>query len=195
MIPQQKGRPVATQPATIDHPYLIRKGIRVPSENRVRQCRELLVLPVMDFKANLTSLQFIAPNANKRLLSGGRKRDCFIPVQGDIANPSKVVIYEGWATGCTLFEDEPESTILAAIDAGNLKPVAINARNRWPFAELVIAGDDDRKTPGNPGATKAKEAAIASDALLAFPQWPEGAPDTLTDFNDLVQWQRGAHHE
>jgi putative DNA primase/helicase len=40
----------------------------------------------------------------------------------------------------------------------------------------------------NPGATKAKAAAIASGALLALPQWPEDAPEHLTDFNDLAVW-------
>nr|VFJ67451.1 MAG: putative DNA primase/helicase [Candidatus Kentron sp. FM]VFJ69182.1 MAG: putative DNA primase/helicase [Candidatus Kentron sp. FM]VFK17966.1 MAG: putative DNA primase/helicase [Candidatus Kentron sp. FM] len=106
-----------------------------------------------------------------------------------------MIICEGWATGCTLAEDEPEALVLAAIDAGNLKAVAMEARHHWPSVERVIAGDDDRQTPGNPGATKARAAAIASGAVLAFPQWPEGAPDTLTDFNDLVQWARGAGHD
>ena len=65
------------------------------------------------------------------------------------------------------------------------------ARRRWPATEMVIAGDDDRRTPGNPGATRAKAAAIASDALLALPQWPADAPESLTDFNDLARWLAG----
>jgi len=104
----------ATQPATNAHPYLIRKGIRVLSESRVRQRGGLLVLPVMDFKGALTSLQFIGPDGNKRLLSGGRKQGCFIPIQGDISAPRdpdtfRIILCEGWATGCTLAEDEPET--------------------------------------------------------------------------------------
>jgi len=55
----------------------------------------------------------------------------------------------------------------------------------------VIAGDDDRRTVGNPGATRAKAAAIASGALLALPQWPKHTPDHLTDFNDLAVWLAG----
>lgn len=146
----------------------------------------------MDFSDRLTSLQFIAADGGKLLLSGGRKRGCFIPVAGDMADPTRVIICEGWATGCTLAEDEPAALALAAVDAGNLEPVALAARRRWPSAELVIAGDDDRLTAGNPGATKAKAAAIiASGALLALPQWPEDAPDHLTDFNDLAVWLAG----
>jgi putative DNA primase/helicase len=180
----------ASSRASDDHPYLIRKGI---TAHGARQLKGALALPVMRFASKLASLQFIDSNGNKRLLSGGRKRGCFIPVAGDMAGASRVIICEGWATGCTLAEDDPAALVLAAIDAGNLELVAVAARCRWPSAELVIAGDDDRLTAGNPGATKAKAAALAADALLALPQWPAGAPETLTDFNDLAHWlRRGA---
>ena len=175
-------------PAPGNHPYLIRKCIQ-PHDARLH--KGALTLPVMDFSGRLTSLQFIAADGGKLLLSGGRKRGCFIPVVGDMADPTRVIICEGWATGCTLAEDEPDALVLAAIDAGNLEPVALAARRRWPSAELVIAGDDDRLTAGNPGATKAKAAAIASGALLALPQWPKDAPERLTDFNDLAIWLAG----
>ncbi len=178
----------AATPAPGDHPYLIRKRIQ-PHGARIH--KGALVLPVTNFSDRLSSLQFIAADGVKLLLSGGRKRGCFIPMAGDRSNPSRVVICEGWATGCTLVEDEPAALVLAAIDAGNLEPVALSARHRWPAAELVIAGDDDRRTAGNPGATKAKAAAIASGALLALPQWPEDAPEHLTDFNDLAMWLAG----
>jgi len=178
----------ATTPAPGNHPYLIRKRIQ---PHGARLHRGVLTLPVMDVTGRLTNLQFIAADGSKRLLSGGRKRGCFIPVAGDIKNPACVIICEGWATGCTLAEDEPAVLVLAAIDAGNLKLVALSARRRWPSAELVIAGDDDRLTAGNPGATKAKAAAMASGALLALPQWPEDTPKHLNDFNDLAVWLAG----
>lgn len=174
----------ATTPHS-DHPYLVHKGIKT---HGARLYKDALVLPVMDFTEKLSSLQFIDANGNKRLLSGGRKRECYIPVAGDMIKPPRVIICEGWATGCTLAGDEPAALVLAAIDTGNLKPVAVAARSQWPSAQLVIAGDDDRLTAGNPGATRARVAAIASDALLALPQWPKGAPDHLSDFNDLAIW-------
>ena len=179
----------AATPAPGNHPYLIRKRIQ-PHGAKVH--KGALTLPVMDFAGKLTSLQFIAADGGKLLLSGGRKRGCFIPVSGSTENPARVIICEGWATGCTLAEDEPAALVLAAIDAGNLEPVALAACRRWPTAELVIAGDDDRQTAGNPGATKAKAAAIASGALLALPQWPKDSPEHLTDFNDLAVWLAGA---
>lgn len=178
----------AAKPVLSNFPYLTRKCIQ-PYNARIHA--GTLALPIVDFSATLTSLQFIDRDGNKRMLSGGRKRGCFIPVSGDQASPSRVVVCEGWATGCTLAEDEPNSLILAAIDAGNLEPVAVGARKRWPDADLVIAGDDDRQTEGNPGRTKAIAAAKASGALLAFPEWPKDAPDYLTDFNDLACYLSG----
>lgn len=178
----------AATPAPANHPYLVRKRIH-PHGARIHKGR--LVLPVMSFSDRLTSLQFIAADGGKLLLSGGRKQGCFISVAGEKENPVRVIVCEGWATGCTLVGDEPAAFVMAAIDAGNLEPVSLAARRRWPTAELVIAGDDDRLTAGNPGATKAKAAAIASGALLALPQWPEDAPEHMTDFNDLAVWFAG----
>ncbi len=172
-------------PAPTCHPYLVRKRIR---PHRARIYREALVLPVIDRAGTLSSLQFIAPDGGKRLLAGGRKQGCFIPVAGYAQAPAKIVVCEGWATGCTLAELFPSALVLAAIDAGNLLPVASMARCCWPTAKLIIAGDDDRRTPGNPGRTKAQATALAAKAELILPDWPPDAPDTLTDFNDLVTW-------
>ena len=174
--------------APASHPYLVRKRIQ-PHSARIH--KGALTLPIVELTGRLASLQFISTDGVKLLLSGGRKRGCFISVAGNMESPTRIIVCEGWATGCTLAEYEPAALVLAAIDAGNLKQVALASHLRWPSAELVIAGDDDRLTPGNPGATKAKDAAIASGALLALPQWPEDAPDHLTDFNDLVVWLTG----
>ena len=178
----------ATIPSPSNHPYLVLKRIQ---PHNARLHKGALTLPVIDLQANLTSLQFIAADGSKLLLTGGRKRGCFIPIKSDMDNPSRVIICEGWATGCTLAEHDTTALVLGAIDAGNLATVATLTRYRWPRAELVIAGDDDRLTDGNPGATKAKAAAIASRALLALPQWPDDAPEHLTDFNDLALWLAG----
>ena len=42
---------------------------------------------------------------------------------------------------------------------------------------------------GNPGRAAANAAAAAVGGQVAFPEWPEGAPDDLTDFNDLANWK------
>ena len=175
-------------PSPENHPYLLRKRIR---PHGARLHKNAVTLPVMDISGELNSLQFIGSDGTKLLLSGGRKRGCFIPVAGNLESAGRVVVCEGWATGCTLAEDDTNAAVVAAIDAGNLRPVALATRDRLPSAELVIAGDDDRATADNPGATKARAAAVAADALLALPQWPGGAPANLSDFNDLAAWLAG----
>ena len=174
-----------SSPASPKYPYLVRKRI---NPNVVKNYKGAIVLPIQDFFGKLTSLQFIRSDGSKRLLANGRKKGCFIPVSDGMKNPDRVIICEGWATGCTLLDDEPGSLVLAAIDAYNLESVAVAARCHWVTADILIAGDDDRLTPGNPGATKAKSAATASGARFVLPQWPEGAPDHLSDFNDLAIW-------
>lgn len=171
-----------------NHPYLVLKGIKA---NGALLYKRMLVLPIVDTIGRITSLQFIDSSGKKMMLSGGRKEGCFIVVQGNLMQPPNcIVITEGWATGVTLSEQIPTALVLAAIDAGNLKSVAMGARYCWPDAKIIIAGDDDRLTPGNPGATKAREAAIAADAAYILPQWPDDAPNSLSDFNDLAVWNK-----
>ena len=105
-----------------------------------------------------------------------------------------IVIAEGSATASTVATQFPGACVLAAIDAGNLEPVARAVRSRYPAVQIVVAADDDRLTPGNPGLTKAREAAAAVGGKLVRPVWPEGAPDDLTDFNDLAAWLMEAIH-
>lgn len=58
-------------------------------------------------------------------------------------------------------------------------------RTQFPRARLVLAGDDDRGTEGNPGKTKALDAAQAVGAETIFPPFPPGADGS--DWNDLAK--------
>jgi len=176
-----------SHPADPQYPYLLRKGT---DPCRARQQGRELLLPIVDFNGKVWSLQTIDEAGNKRLMAGGKKAGNFIVVDGP-DYPARVLICEGFSTGCTLAEIDPAALVLAAVDCGNLQAVATGARNRWPDADLIVCGDDDRTTPGNPGATAARAAALAAGARFALPDWPPGAPLHLSDFNDLHNWQRG----
>lgn len=174
------------KPAAPDHPYLVKKQVQ---PFRARQIGPALVLDIRDIRGELSSLQFIQPDGSKKLLSGGAKQERFIPVTGASGiEPETVLICEGWATGATLAASMPDALVLAAIDAGNLPAVAVATRQRWPACDLIVCGDDDRKTEGNPGATAARKAAELSAARVALPEWPKGCPVHLSDFNDLATW-------
>lgn len=173
-------------PATAEHGYLVRKGI---GPHNARLLGDRLVLPLIDFTGKMWSLQTIDAQGNKRLLAGGKKAGHFVIV-GGADYPKRVLVCEGWATGCTLAEQMPDCLVLVAIDAGNLPAVAKAARSHWPTLDMVICGDDDRQTKGNPGAKAAHDAAVAAHCRFALPEWPEDAPAHLSDFNDLASWQR-----
>lgn len=172
----------AAKPAQ-DHQYLTRKGIK-PHNARLDSYGNL-ILPVMDMQGQINSLQIIKPDGEKLFLTGGKIKGHFCPLRGSDENGS-VYIAEGFATAATVYEAlEGTKTVLTAFNAGNLQPVAQVVRVKYPDRKVVIAADFDHRTDGNPGLTKAREAAQAVNALLA---WPEFAPDDPgTDFNDLAQ--------
>lgn len=168
-----------------DHPYLIAKGVR---PHGLRQRGGELLVPLYS-SGVLVNLQRIAPDGGKRFLFGGRIKGTYSPL-GRITPGKPLCICEGWATGATLHESG--YTVACAMNAGNLKPVALALRGDYSDTEIIIAGDDDRLTDGNPGRTAANVAAIACGGLVTFPEWPADAPMTLSDFNDLAAWSR--HH-
>lgn len=59
--------------------------------------------------------------------------------------------------------------------------------SKYPKLRLILAADDDAFTDGNPGITKATEAARAVGGYLTKPNFGEQRGDKDTDFNDLHQ--------
>lgn len=167
------------------HAYLIAKGVR---PHGLRQRGDTLLVPLYAGGV-LVNLQRIAPDGGKRFLFGGRIKGTYSPL-GRITPGKPLCICEGWATGATLHESG--YTVACAMNAGNLKPVALALRAEYHTIEIIIAGDDDRMTKGNPGRTAATTAAIAVGAEVCFPEWPDSAPLELSDHNDLMCW-RGKH--
>ncbi|WP_199287801.1 toprim domain-containing protein [Kushneria phosphatilytica] len=176
----------SARPAASTHPYLIDRG--VPAYNLRQSKRGWLLVPLYH-QGELVNVQSIMPNGGKRFLKGGRVQGCYAPI-GEPRPFGKLFICEGWATGATLHRLTGEP-VVCAMHAGNLAAVARAMRPLCDGSlELIIAGDDDRHTEGNPGRTAANDAALAVGAMVLYPKWPEGCPDDLTDFNDLYRWHR-----
>jgi putative DNA primase/helicase len=174
-------------PAAPSHPYLVAKSCR---PHGLRQLGHALLVPLYR-EGQLVNLQRIFPDGAKRFLQGGRVSGCYSPL-GTIKPGQPLTVCEGWATGATLHEDTG-GAVACALSAGNLLAVGRHLRERYPDTALIIAGDDDRETKGNPGRTAATEAAAVLGCELMFPLWPANAPQHLSDVNDLQQWVR--HHE
>jgi len=168
-------------PAT-EHPYLTAKGIKT---NGARIHDGSLVLPVRDAAGTLHSLQFIDAKGSKRFLPGGKISGCYFGI-GTVKGAGFLCIAEGFATGATIHE-ATGYPVAVAFHAGNLQPVAQALREKFPSLHLIVAADDDAATEGNPGMTKATEAALAVDGLLAVPAFGADRPDGATDFNDLAK--------
>jgi len=162
------------------HPYLSQKKIQ---RHRARVHESELVIPIRNADGAFRSLQLISAMGKKRYLPGGEVRGGhFI-----IGKPADVIcIGEGYATMATVHEATDHACVVA-FDCGNLEPVAKAIRAKYPDAKLVLCADDDHKTTGNPGVTKAAAAARAVNGLVALPTFPADREDGDTDFNDLMR--------
>ena len=166
-------------PAT-EHPYLTTKGIK---PNGIRTEGGNLLVPMRDTSGKLHSLQVIDAQGDKRFLLGGRVSGCYF----GMGKPDGVlVVAEGFATGASIHESTGHA-VAVAFNAGNLKAVAVALRAKHPAMKLIIAADDDHLTAGNPGLSKATEAAQSVGGWLAVPDFGADRPDKATDFNDLRQ--------
>ncbi|VTU28419.1 toprim domain-containing protein [Variovorax sp. PBL-E5] len=162
------------------HPYLSSKAVQA---HGIRlEAGHTLLIPMRDGDGRMHSLQSIAPDGSKRFMPSGRVKGCYHA----IGKPAgRLVVCEGYATGATIHEDTGHAVAIA-FNSGNMLPVAKALRSKFPCITLVLAGDDDWKTEGNPGLAAATEAARAVGGLLAVPNF-QGLPrgDHDTDFNDL----------
>lgn len=172
-------------PAQEAHPYLRRKGIPGPVVGvRVTQDGRLVV-PVYGDGGKIESLQFIDADGAKLFMRGGRTRGGLFALKG--RDPAAaLVICEGLATGVSIYRAMGGLvTVLVGFFADNLRHVAQRARKRYPDRAIVVACDNDRQTPGNPGVTKGRAAAAAVGGLVAVPDFVDGGEGS--DFNDLHQ--------
>ena len=189
------------------HPYIYRKGIAgaygarviradiaakilgyepLPVRDKNGKLVHWLVLQVCDKGGVLHGLQFIDGEGKKVFLSGTRKQGCYFAI-GEPEPDGVLCIAEGFATAASIRE-ATGCAVAVAFDAGNLQPVAKALREKFPGLRLVLCADDDyHRTEGNPGITKATEAACAVGGLLAVPIFGEKRPEKATDFNDLHQ--------
>lgn len=162
-----------------DHPYLAKKGVKAYGIRQIEDGR--LIVPLIGTDGEMQSLQYINQKGEKLFLAGGKASAGF-----HIIGPATSTIYiaEGYATAATIFEATKQRTI-TAFNAGNIKSVAQSIRELNPDARIVIAADDDQFTDGNPGISKATEAAKMINASVVAPKF-EDLSNRPTDFNDLM---------
>lgn len=174
-------RLAAATPCT-QHAYLTTKGVQAHGV-KVDSAGSLIV-PMRDTAGKLRSLQTITPTGDKRFLFGGLVKGCYHSIG---KKPEIVLIVgEGYAT-CASLHEATGHPVVVAFNAGNLEPVAVALRSKYPHLQIIVAADDDHLTAGNPGMTKARAAALAVGGFVAKPQFPAVRGDKDTDFNDLYK--------
>ncbi|WP_431026220.1 toprim domain-containing protein [Halomonas sp. H5] len=163
------------------HPYLVKKKIKPIG---LKQQGSKLVAAMTDGR-RIVNYQTIDPDGRKRFLAGAKKQGAYFAI-GHIGD--RLVVCEGVATAISIHLAYG-CAVAAAMDCGNLKPVALNLRNRYPDVPIVIMADNDIHRPNNPGVTHGKAAAEAVGGQCVWPAPSPVQPDAAIDFNDL--WQGG----
>lgn len=162
------------------HPYLIKKRL---APHGLRQRDTMLLVPLF-FDGELVNLERIFPDGAKRPLFGGRAKGV-AGLVGKLAGAERVLIGEGWAT-CAALNEAMALPVVVARNADNLEAVARRLRQRLPDnVTITLAADDDRFTDGNPGATKARLAALAIGAKVLMPTFCDDC-QRCTDFADVA---------
>ena len=175
----------AAEPADT-HPYTTRKGItpfcaRVGAWHNHTE-RDVLILPVMSGK-KIHSLQGIFPDGTRRFLSGGAIKGHYMRIKSDDTQNETVIICEGYATGVSIY-DATGCCVVVAFMASNLIAVAKKIRQLLPSSVIIIAGDNDAWTDGNPGKKSAEAAGREINARVVIPEFAD-LTNKPTDFNDL----------
>lgn len=166
--------------ADTSNTYLIRKNIKAHGAKTGGSTglTGVLILPLYNEDGRLVNVQFIAPDGEKRFLSGGQKKACFWWIG---KKTSTILIAEGFATAASLYESTGNQVFIA-YDAGNLIHVARIVRAKNQTSEIIIAGDND---VSGTGQIAARAAALAINGKYILP------PTVGHDWNDHIN-TRGA---
>ncbi len=169
--------------ASPEQAYLAKKG--VPGIGVREDEHGNLLVPGYDTTDYIHTLQTISLDG-KQFEAGSRKKGTFFPIDPEgTLGQDVILIAEGYATAASvhLATGKP---VVAAFDAGNLEPVAVALREKYPEAPIVILADNDHALSVNVGVEKATLAAKAVKGQVFVPAFSEQERARgLTDFNDL----------
>ncbi len=163
--------------------YLIRKQIKPHSIKFADDC---IIIRVTNIDNQITGLQRIFNNGDKRFLSGTATKGNFqiignSPTDGDI-----ILFSESYSTSSSIHE-ATNLTVINCFSAGNLLPVVSAWREKYPFSQFVICADNDQFKETNTGIEAAKNVvANVRTCSMVYPTFDDLDTESKpTDFNDL----------
>ncbi len=203
-VREDRQRQVATEAQALianslparSHPYLAMKG--VCAHGLFLFDNSDLLLPLQTVDGTIWNCQRISFDAaknqsQKTYMRGALAKATFHPI-GLLDTDEPLIIVEGYATGASIHE-ATQFPVVVACHSGNLLPVTLALREKYPSRLMLIAGDNDHHLPRrkiplpNIGIVKAEAAAAATNALTIFPDFDSSSEGT--DWNDFCQIHGG----
>lgn len=175
----------SASPANPKHPYLVKKHIQGATKYlRQDNTKGNLIVPLYNEK-RLVSIQYINQHGGKFFAKGGQLKGAYF-LFGDTKKPfDTVYVCEGISTGWTVHSLTDHTPTFCAVNASNLKNVALSVRKHWLDVAITLCADNDireDKAIPNTGVEEAKKAALAVNGRVSIPSMPDGRK---CDFNDL----------
>ena len=159
--------------ASPEHPYLAKKGIK-PHGARITGDGRLMV-PLYSEDGELSSIQYIAGDGDKKYHPGGATGSMFW-ILGSMDESSTLYIAEGFATAATIHESTG-SPCVVAYSASNLLPVSGIFKESNPTLDICLVADNDASGVGQ---RYAEQASAKFGVRMVM-------PPVMGDANDYVQ--------
>jgi putative DNA primase/helicase len=165
--------------ASLEHPYLQRKGIaphgaRITGDGR-------LMLPLYDEDGVLSTLQYIDADGKKLYHPGGQTGGMF-NILGVLDDADTLYIAEGFATAATI-QEATGKPCAVAYSASNLVPVTGILKAAHPTLDICIVADNDLSGVGQ---NYAVQASAKFGVRMTIPPVLGDANDYVKAGNDLA---------
>jgi phage/plasmid primase-like uncharacterized protein/KaiC/GvpD/RAD55 family RecA-like ATPase len=165
--------------ASPEHPYLQRKvikthGARITGDGR-------LMVPLYNEDGELSSIQYIAADGDKKYHPGGQTSSMFWML-GTLDDADTLYIAEGFATAATISETTGKPCAVA-YSASNLVPVTGILKAAHPTLDICIVADNDASGVGQ---RYAEQASAKFGVRMTMPPIEGDANDYVQTGHDLA---------
>lgn len=166
------------------------KAAREKSDNELFHyfIKDSLLIAAKNHDGEIKTLQQI--NDMKIFMKGGEKSGNYCTTNGMNIDSEIIIITEGFATADAVNQITSKQ-VVACFDVGNMENVAVNLRELYPNARIIIAADNDHiqkslngVSVSNIGIETAKKVALKINAEVVIPPFSE--LDLGTDWNDFL---------